>query len=501
MCGILFAETRDNISFVQSLDTLTPRGPDECEIYDGKCFMMGHTRLAIVNPDSAGQPLHRGEWSLIFNGEIYGDHPTGSDGERIFDMVEKHGVLEAPKYLDGIFGYVIYNSDTQEYYAARDPIGVIPLFLGVIDDECWIASELKALQHCTDVNIVPPGHVISREGVKKYSIGYPTLPSGGYGLIRDILIGSVQRRIPTCVPWGVLLSGGLDSSIICGILKNIERPRGYPAIHSFTIGLKDSPDVLMARKQAEFCGTVHHEFTYTVEEGIERLPEVIYAIETYDVTTVRASTPQYILASHIKKFGIKVVLSGEGSDELYAGYLYNTKCPSREEMQAECIRKMNDLHYYDCCRTNKTMAANGVECRVPFLDKTFVRYSMNIDPSHKMSSRRIEKHILREAFKDMLHPDIYARQKAQFSDAVGSKWIEALKIHAKKALLSNREYKVQTPQTKEAGLYRDIYHDCFSFPRTCKYHDDTVACSSASAHKWAEFESDPSAKSLTNKYK
>ena len=498
MCGILFAETDDSSMFEQALKTLEPRGPDECKIYDGGAYMMGHTRLAIVNPHTATQPIVRDHWRLVFNGEIYKDQNSGSDGEIILDMVEKYGTLEAPKYLDGIFAYVLYSAQSDEYYIVRDPVGVIPLYIGTCDFGCWVSSELKALNFCESVSIVPPGHVVTRSESYKYSMDYPLLPNGGYGLVRDILIGAVERRIPKDVPWGVLLSGGLDSSIICGILSQIDRPKGYPTIHSFTIGLEGSPDIEMARKQAELCGTVHHEFTYTVEQGHALLPDTIYAIETYDVTTVRASVPQYILASIMKKFGIKVVLSGEGSDELFAGYLYNKHCPSREEMQKECIRKMDDLHFYDCCRTNKTCAANGIECRVPFLDKTFVRYAMNIDPKYKLSDSKIEKHILREAFKDMLHPLIYARQKAQFSDAVGSKWIDSLKSYADCHVSTNRFYEYQPPMTKEASLYRDLFHQCFDLKTSncCKYHHDTIACSSSTAHKWAEFASDPSAKSL-----
>ena len=498
MCGILFAETDDADLFIKSIQTLEPRGPDECKTHQGLGYMMGHTRLAIVNPHKATQPLVRGPWRLVFNGEIYMDHGDTSDGEIILDMVEKHGPIKAPEYLDGVFGYVLYNAETEDYYATRDSIGVIPLYMGIFDDGCWIASELKALEFCEKVAVVPPGYTITRRETNKYKLDYPKLPSGEHGLVRDLLIGAVRRRLPKDVPWGVLLSGGLDSSIICGILSSIDLPKAYPAIHSFTIGLEGSPDIEMARKQAELCGTIHHEFTYTEEEAHQLLMDTIYAIETYDVTTVRASVPQYILASIIKKYGIKVVLSGEGADELFAGYLYNQYCPSREEMQKECIRKINDLHYYDCCRTNKTMASNGVECRVPFLDKTFVRYAMNIDPKYKMSKNKIEKHILREAFKDLLHPDIYNRQKAQFSDAVGSKWIDSLKEHADKQVLTNRLYTHQPPKTNEAALYRDIFHACFDLQKAscCKYHHDTVACSSSSAHKWSEFESDPSAKSL-----
>ncbi len=499
MCGILFAETDDSDLFIKALQTLEPRGPDECKTHDGSGYMMGHTRLAIVNPHTATQPLVRGPWRLIFNGEIYnhGDLKA-SDGEVILDMVEKHGPVKAPEYLDGIFGYVLYNIDTDEYYATRDPIGVIPVYMGIFEHGCWVASELKALEFCENVAIVPPGYVITRTEVNKYRLNYPSLPTGEHGLIHDILVGAVERRIPRKVPWGVLLSGGLDSSIICGILSSIDRPKGYPAIHSFTIGLAGSPDIQMARKQAKLCNTIHHEFIYTVEQAHELLMDTIYAIETYDVTTVRASVPQYILGSIIKKFGIKVILSGEGADELFAGYLYNKYCPSREEMQKECIRKIEDLHFYDCCRTNKTMAANGIECRVPFLDKTFVRYVMNIDPKYKMSGDKIEKHILREAFKDVLHPDIYQREKAQFSDAVGSKWIDSLQEYAEKQVSTNRMYTHQPPMTKEAALYRDIFHSCFDLEKAtcCKYHHDTIACSSSSAHKWGEFESDPSAKSL-----
>jgi len=500
MCGILFAETTEDNLFITSLETLYPRGPDECDIYKFEDVRLGHTRLAIVDQVGATQPMHKGQFKLIFSGEIYNHE---SDGKYIFDMVGKHGPLEAPKYLEGIFAYVLYDIMEDEYYIVRDHVGVMPLYMGYKTDfktkkkGVWVASELKALEWCEDICVVPPGYVVTRSDNHRFKSSYPVHPTGEYNLLRDLLIGSVKRRIPK-VPWGVLLSGGLDSSILCGILSRIDRPKDYPTIHSFTIGLKGSPDLLNARKQAEFCGTIHHEFTFTLEEGAEAINDTIHVVETYDVTTVRASVPQYLLGKIIKKFGIRVILSGEGADELFAGYLYNKHCPCPDSLQAECIRKMENLHYYDCCRTNKTMAANGIECRVPFLDQTFVRYAMNIHPKYKMSNDKIEKHILREAFKDMLHPDIYKRQKAQFSDAVGSDWIEFLQDYMNDQIVPDKEYEHQPPVTREAKRYRYIFENTFvsGGEKTCKYHHDTVACSSSEAHKWHDFECDPSAKSL-----
>ena len=487
MCGILYAESPTTTEFAKSFMTLKNRGPDDHSIYPIVNCVMGHTRLAIHSPSQSKQPFTRGPWVLIFNGEIY----MPGDGKMILDMVEKHGPLEAPKHLDGIFAYVLYNKKTLAVYATRDPIGVCPLFKGLYNGKLWIASEAKALQHCDEVKIVQPGHV----NIHRYTRDYPRLSTKAcdLNLLENLLVGAVRRRVPK-VPWGVLLSGGLDSSIICGILSRINLPREYPAIHSFSIGLKDSPDLVHARKQAELCNTVHHEIIYTEKEGLDRLQDVIYAIESYDVTTVRASVPMFLLAEQIKKHGVKVVLSGEGSDELFGGYLYNRFCPSELELQNEIIRKMEDLHYYDCCRANKSTAVHGIECRVPFLDKTFVNYAMNLDPIEKESTNQIEKKILREAFKDYLHPDIYKRQKAQFSDAVGSKWIESLKRHAKDEPI--KKYDFQTPVTHEAALYRRLFAEKFKHDTICKYHDDTVACSSASAHKWSSFECDPSAKSL-----
>lgn len=495
MCGILYAETENLEQYNKAIKELKPRGPDETNIFtldDG--LHMGHTRLVINNLISGKQPLHRLKWTLIFNGEIYNHE---KDGDYILDMVDKYGPIEAPKHLDGIFAYVLHDYDEDEYYAVRDPVGVIPLYIGKRGKETWIASELKAISFCDEVSIIDPGHVVTKHKKIMYRPKYPSNPTGDADLIRDLLVNSVKKRIPK-VPWGILLSGGLDSSILCGILTTIDLPKEYPTIHSFTIGMKDSPDLVMARKQAELCNTVHHEFIYDAKEGFEFVYDTIEAIETYDVTTVRASIPQYMLGQIIKKLGIKVVLSGEGADELFAGYLYNKFSPSPQDLHNECIRKMEDLHYYDCCRTNKTLAANGIECRVPFLDKQFVRYVMNIDPKLKMSNDKIEKHILREAFKDVLHPDIYKRQKAQFSDAVGSKWIEALQDYADNRFIERKVFMYQPPMTREARVYRSLFH--YKYPEhtqtTCKYHHDTVACSSSVAHTWSKFESDPSAKSL-----
>lgn len=505
MCGILFTTSTDTPEFIESFNTLAPRGPDDSNVIFHDTFTMGHTRLAIVRPATNTQPIQYKSWRLIFNGEIYNHGYNHEDAHTILTCLEKYGPLETPKHLDGVFAYVLYNVDTHEYYAARDPIGVIPLYTGFTENDRWFASELKALKFCDKIEIVKPGTVYdSKQNVfHKYTEEYPlpTISSHFSITIKNILTAAVKKRLPD-VPWGVFLSGGLDSSIILGILSTIQLPKSYPVIHTFTIGLKDSVDLQMARKQVEFlsnkCKIVHHEYSYTVEEGIKMLEQTIYAIETYDVTTVRASVPQLLLASIMKKHGIKVVLSGEGSDELYAGYLYNKYAPSPTALHEECVRKMDMLHYYDCLRTNKTCASVGVECRVPFLDKAFVHYSMSINPTYKMSKNIVEKHLLREAFKDVLHPDIYNRSKAQFSDSVGFKWIDGLKAHANKQYdTMDHQYIYQTPKTKEALLYRDIFQSYFpNGERTCKYDDNTVACSSAIAHKWGNFQNDPSARSI-----
>ena len=504
MCGILFTTSTKTSEFIQCFDTLSNRGPDDSNVIFHDKFTMGHTRLAIVKPANNAQPMKHGNWRLIFNGEIY----NNMDATSILTNLDKYGPLETPAHLDGVFAYVLYNVDTNEFYAARDSVGVIPLYTGFTGKHRWFASELKALKFCEEVDIVKPGTIYSskerwfKRFTKRDSYPIPTVSTHLPITIKNILTMAVRKRLPN-VPWGVFLSGGLDSSIIAGILTTIKLPKSYPTIHTFTIGLEGSPDVEMARKQSAFiakrCDTIHHEYTYTVQEGIDMLEQTIYAIETYDVTTVRASVPQLILAAIIKKHGIKVMLSGEGSDELFGGYLYNKFAPTPLELHEECIRKMMDIHYYDCARANKTCASVGVECRVPFLDKAFVHYAMSINPTFKMSDTMMEKQVLREAFQDVLHPDIYNRTKAQFSDAVGSKWIDGLKYYAEKRYKNlNHEYTYQPPQTKEALLYRDIFHGCFPIgEKTCKYHHNTVACSSSTAHGWnANFESDPSARSI-----
>ena len=499
MCGILFTTSTETPEFVQCFETLSNRGPDESSIIFHEEFTMGHTRLAIVNPAGNKQPIKYGPWRLTFNGEIYNKLDTNT----VLSYVDKYGPLETPRHLDGVFAYVLYNTNTGQYYAVRDPVGVVPLYTGFTGNHRWFASELKALKFCERVDIVKPGTIVTNIKTVQYTMEYP-IPIVSTHIpiaIRNILTMSVKKRLPQ-VPWGVFLSGGLDSSIIAGILTTIKLPKEYPVIHTFTIGLEDSPDVKMARKQADFiskrCDSVHHEYTYTVQEGIEMLEQTVYAIETYDVTTVRASVPQLLLANIIKKHGIKVMMSGEGADELFAGYLYNKYAPNPIALHEECVRKMNDLHYYDCCRTNKTCASVGLECRVPFLDRAFVHYAMSINPTYKMSVNQKEKQLLREAFKDVLHPDVYDRTKAQFSDAVGKKWIDGLKNHAnRKIQKSHITYAHQTPETNEALLYRDIFTSHFpNGEKTCKYHHNTIACSSSTAHNWSTFDCDPSARSL-----
>lgn len=501
MCGILFY-SEEHPSFIKNLKSLVPRGPDQSQYYDIDDVHLGFTRLAVVDPSSPCQPSYRGPWNIVFNGEIYnGEVPAGkNDVSLVLDMVVKYGPMQAPRHLEGMFAYVLYNSDTKKWYAARDAVGICPLYYGQSGSLKCFSSELKALGHCDTVDVVKPGHVYTHDDMFRFSDPYPLNPIGGYDQLRTALKSAVMRMLPHDVPWGVLLSGGLDSSIICGILTELDLPKGYPMIHSFSIGLKGSPDLEMARKQSEFCGTIHHEIIMDMDTALSYLKPTIEAIETFDVTTVRASVPMLYLAKEIKRHGVKVVISGEGSDELFSGYLYNRFAPTKEELHLECIRKMEDLHYYDCCRANKAMAAAGVECRVPYLNNRVVEYCMNIDPQHKMSGELIEKHILREAFKDVLHPEIYSRQKAQFSDAVGSEWIQRLKSESENHSLSD-VYKDQPPQTKEAEWYRWHFDDAFGSNRShcCKYHDDTIACSSAVAHKWSDFENDPSARSIEYK--
>ena len=476
------------------------RGPDWSGIYQGKTAILAHERLSIVDPASGGQPLFSPDRKIILavNGEIYNhqdlreqlkdeyEFQTGSDCEVIIPLYLKYGTDFIDK-LNGIFAFALYDEENNKFLIARDPIGVIPLYIGHDSEgHTLICSELKGLEgYAETFGQFPPGHYFfsdDKETIKWYKRDWTSYESvkdnkGCAADIRKALEEAVHRQLMSDVPYGVLLSGGLDSSIISAIAKKYSAMRietqdkseaWWPRLHSFAVGLKGAPDLAAARKVAEHIGTVHHEINYTIQEGLDAIRDVIYFIETYDVTTVRASTPMYLLARVIKSMGIKMVLSGEGADEVFGGYLYFHKAPDAKEFHEETIRKISKLYMYDCLRANKSLSAWGVEGRVPFLDKEFLDVAMSLNPSLKMCpGKTIEKKILREAFQDMLPEEIVWRQKEQFSDGVGYSWIDTLKKITSEAV-SDRQmeeaairFPVNTPKNKEEYYYRSIFEEHF----------------------------------------
>ena len=518
------------------------RGPDWSGVYSSERCTLCHERLAIVDPLSGGQPLYSPDRKQILavNGEIYNhksireefkgryEFQTGSDCEVILALYREYGNSFLDR-LNGIFAFALYDEEKQCYLIARDPSGVIPLFIGF--DECgtvYVASEMKALEGmCERYEPFLPGHLYdSREGVMRRwyerdwfeydAVKDSTLDPS---LLRSGLEDAVRRQLMSDVPYGVLLSGGLDSSVISAIASKFSSRRietegkseaWWPRLHSFAIGLKGAPDLEKARVVAEHIGTVHHEVNYTVQEGLDALRDVIYHIETYDVTTVRASTPMYLLARYIRSMGIKMVLSGEGADEVFGGYLYFHKAPDARAFHEETVRKLGKLHLYDCLRANKTLLAWGVEGRVPFLDKEFLDIAMRINPEKKMCpGKEIEKKVVREAFSDMLPESVAWRQKEQFSDGVGYSWIDSLKEMTSKAVSDEQmkhaaeRFPIHTPMNKEEYYYRSIFSELFpsnsaalSVPSV-----PSVACSSAEALQWdPSFKgvNDPSGRAVTD---
>ncbi len=520
--------------------TIRHRGPDWSGIFCGDKAVIAHERLSIVDPQSGGQPLYSADGSLVLavNGEIYNhaeireelaaeyDFQTGSDCEVILPLYQKMGVDLLEK-INGIFAFALYDITTGDYLVARDPIGVIPLYIGWDSDEqFYVASELKALEGvCSTIKPFLPGHYYSsREGkmiryYKRDWMEYDAVKDNGADVeqLRAALKASVKRQLMSDVPYGVLLSGGLDSSIISAVAKEYAAHRvesggadsaWWPQLHSFAVGLKGAPDLAAARKVADHINTVHHEVHYTVQEGLDAIRDVIYFLETYDVTTVRASTPMYLLARVIKSMGIKMVLSGEGADEIFGGYLYFHKAPNAQEFHEETIRKIDKLHLYDCLRANKALSAWGVEGRVPFLDKEFMDVAMRINPEAKMAKDgRMEKWILRKAFEDMLPEEVAWRQKEQFSDGVGYSWIDTLKQVAIDAV-SDREmehaaerFPINPPQNKEEYYYRTIFEEHFGSQTAaqCVPSVPSVACSTPTALAWdASFQNlnDPSGRAV-----
>ena len=564
MCGIVAIlhvkeqthELRDKA--LKMSQKIRHRGPDWSGIYCGGSAILAHERLSIVDPESGGQPLFSPDRKqvLAVNGEIYNhqeirrryagqyEFQTGSDCEVILALYREKGInfLED---LSGIFAFVLYDEERDEFLIARDPIGVIPLYIGYDSDgTVYVASELKALEgQCERYEPFPPGHYLWSE---EFATAHPTAQAdssffilhsslkryyrrdwfdydavkdnpASVEAIRDGLTAAVKRQLMSDVPYGVLLSGGLDSSVISALaekfsehrIEDDSKTRAYwPRLHSFAVGLKGAPDLAKAKMVADHIGTVHHEINYTIQEGLDAIRDVIYFIETYDVTTVRASTPMYLLARVIKSMGIKMVLSGEGADEIFGGYLYFHKAPSAKDFHEETVRKLGKLYLYDCLRANKSLSAWGVEGRVPFLDKEFLDIAMRTNPEAKMCpGQTMEKKIVREAFADMLPAEVAWRQKEQFSDGVGYSWIDTLKQITSEAVSNEQmahaaeRFPINPPKNKEEYYYRSIFTEHFPSDSAAKSvpSEASVACSTAIALEWdAAFKNmnDPSGRAV-----
>lgn len=501
------------------------RGPDWSGIYCGGHAILAHERLSIVDPESGQQPLYSPDRCqvLAVNGEIYNhkdlrerykdqyQFQTGSDCEVILALYRDRGI-DFLEELNGIFAFALYDETRDEFLIARDPIGVIPLYIGYdADGKVYVASELKALEgQCDHYEPFLPGHYYwSGEGkMHRYYhrdwMDYDQVKDNKASVtaIHDGLEAAVRRQLMSDVPYGVLLSGGLDSSIISAVaekyadmrIEDDSKTKAYwPRLHSFAVGLKGAPDLAKARLVADHIGTVHHEINYTIQEGLDAIRDVIYFIETYDVTTVRASTPMYLLARVIKSMGIKMVLSGEGADEIFGGYLYFHKAPDARAFHEETVRKLSKLYLYDCLRANKSLAAWGVEGRVPFLDKEFLDIAMRTNPEAKLCpGMMMEKKILRQAFADMLPEEIAWRQKEQFSDGVGYSWIDTLKAVTAAAVTDEQmahaaeRFPINTPQNKEEYYYRCIFAEHFPSDSAARSVPSvpSVACSTAEALAW-----------------
>lgn len=519
------------------------RGPDWSGIYVGGSAILAHERLSIVDPESGGQPLYSPDRKqvLAVNGEIYNHRDlraryagkyafqTGSDCEVILALYQEKGI-DFLEELNGIFAFALYDEEKDDFLIARDPIGVIPLYIGKDKEgRIYFGSELKALEgFCDEYEPFLPGHYYqgsegkmhrwyTRDWMDYEAITDTRTHEAQVADLHEALEAAVQRQLMSDVPYGVLLSGGLDSSVISAIAKKYAAKRietdntadaWWPQLHSFAVGLKGAPDLLKAREVAQHIGTVHHEINYTIQEGLDAIRDVIYFIETYDVTTVRASTPMYLLARVIKSMGIKMVLSGEGADEVFGGYLYFHKAPTPQAFHEETVRKLSKLYLYDCLRANKSLSAWGVEGRVPFLDKEFLDVAMRIAPTAKMCpGKEIEKRIVREAFTDMLPESVAWRQKEQFSDGVGYSWIDTLKAITAAAVSDEQmehaaeRFPIHTPQNKEEYYYRSIFEEHFPSDSAALSVPSvpSVACSTAEALAWdASFQgkNDPSGRAV-----
>jgi len=548
MCGIVCAfdlKDKSEVLRPQLLEMskkVRHRGPDWSGIYSDNKAILTHERLSIVDPVSGKQPLFSEDKKLVLaaNGEIYNhrelrkqfegnyNFQTESDCEVILALYRDKGV-EFIDEMNGIFGFALYDVDKDEYFVARDHMGIIPLYIGWDENGTfYVASELKALEGvCTKIELFPPGHYLSsKDGkyVKWYNREWTDFDAvkenqTSIDELHDALEAAVHRQLMSDVPYGVLLSGGLDSSVTSAIAKKYAEKRiesndtqaaWWPQLHSFSVGLKGSPDLAAAQLVADHIGTVHHEIEFTIQEGLDAIKDVIYNLETYDITTIRASTPMYLMARVIKSMGVKMVLSGEGADELFGGYLYFHKAPNAREFHEETVRKLDKLHMYDCLRANKSLAAWGIEGRVPFLDKEFMDVAMRINPEDKMiNGERMEKWVIRKAFESYLPKSVAWRQKEQFSDGVGYSWIDTLKeivdSEVSNEQLANAKYKfpIQTPTSKEEFYYRSIFAKHFPSDTAalCVPQEASVACSTKIALEWDEaFKNmnDPSGRAVAN---
>jgi len=541
MCGIIglfniHNEQAMRTEALKMVGKIRHRGPDWSGSYsDENCVLM-HERLSIVDVEHGAQPLYdtKTDRVLAVNGEIYNhkevaknlknshDWQTNSDCEVLLYLYDEFG-SDFLNDLDGIFAFCLYDPKTEEYFIARDHIGIVPLYIGWDKNGVnYVASEMKSIEpYCEKLQEFPSGHYYHKgEFTQWYQPNWvEEIPAESVSLttLRKALEDSVHKQLMCDVPYGVLISGGLDSSVIAAIAAKYSRKRvesgdkedaWWPRLHSFAIGLEGSPDLRHAKVVADAIGTVHHECLYTIQEGLDAIRDVIYHLETYDVTTIRAATPMYLMARKIKSMGIKMVLSGEGADEVFGGYLYFHMAPNREELHHETVRKLLKLSKYDCLRANKSMAAWGIETRVPFLGKEFLEYAMNFDPEDKMcSGDKAEKYVLRKAFEGLIPDEVLWRQKEQFSDGVGYNWIDSLKanadVHVPDEMLSEagNKFTIQPPETKEAYYYRSIFVELYPSDEAALTVEagPSIACSSPVAFRWSkEFEEmdDPSGRAV-----
>jgi len=541
MCGIIGLF---NIHNQQAMRTealkmagkIRHRGPDWSGSYSDEHCVLMHERLSIVDVEHGAQPLYdtKTKRVLAVNGGIYNhkelekklsnshNFQTNSDCEVLLYLYDEFGA-DILNEIDGIFAFCLYDPNTKDYFVARDHIGIIPLYIGWDENGVtYVASEMKSIEsYCEKLQEFPPGNYYKNgEFTQWYQPNWVNeIPTDAVSLpkLKKALEDSVHKQLMCDVPYGVLISGGLDSSVIAAIAAKYSKKRvesgdaeeaWWPRLHSFAIGLDGSPDLKAAKIVADAIGTVHHECKYTIQEGLDALRDVIYHLETYDVTTIRAATPMYLMARKIKSMGIKMVLSGEGADEVFGGYLYFHMAPNKEELHHETVRKLQKLSKYDCLRANKSMAAWGIEARVPFLGKEFLEYAMNIDPADKMcSDGKAEKYVLRKAFEGIIPDEVLWRQKEQFSDGVGYNWIDSLKANADEKVsgdnLANakRKFPIQPPTTKEGYYYREIFDEMYPSNEAALTVEagPSIACSSPVAFRWSkEFEKmdDPSGRAV-----